>query len=484
MKPVPLARARRRQGGAFAIMFGIMLVAIIGFFGLALDVSHMYVRRTEMQNVADAAALAAALEFDGTEAGAARALARAANVVTSNRYGFNQPLAWSPTALSFGATPNAPESDWVAASAVTSGNAAALRFVRIDTTKLDGAPGAVALIFLRAMSSTLSDTIETGARAVAGRIASQVAPLAICAIDAMVPLKGVERGLGSNLELVEYGFRRGVGYNLLALNPTGSTPLNFMINPVDFPGRPDDAAHTTMAAMRPYVCGGSIHAARVTGSNTLYVSSPFPSALISELNTRLGNDPGVSICNPVYAGPDRNIKSLAGGGWMTPAPTRISAKSVATVAPDTLLTVADMGGTAAATSSDYGVLWSFARAVKYSASSATGVGGEFSRANWDKLYPALDGSTLASSNETILPYFRSFGSYFQAPGTPLIGMPKRRVLNVALLSCPVSGSTASVLGIGQFMMTAAADPAIPAVYAEFGGLVSEASVSASVALFK
>lgn len=51
---------RGAQRGAVAVMFALSLVVLMGFAGLALDGGRLYVNRTELQNAADACALAAA----------------------------------------------------------------------------------------------------------------------------------------------------------------------------------------------------------------------------------------------------------------------------------------------------------------------------------------------------------------------------------------------------------------------------------------
>ncbi len=67
---------RPDQRGAILVMMVILLVVLIGMTALALDVGRLMVLRTEMQNAADAAALAGAVELDGQ--GGARARAEAA----------------------------------------------------------------------------------------------------------------------------------------------------------------------------------------------------------------------------------------------------------------------------------------------------------------------------------------------------------------------------------------------------------------------
>jgi Flp pilus assembly protein TadG len=55
--------ARTRERGAVAIVVGLSLVVLVGAGGLALDLSRLYVNKTELQTAADACALAAAGEL-------------------------------------------------------------------------------------------------------------------------------------------------------------------------------------------------------------------------------------------------------------------------------------------------------------------------------------------------------------------------------------------------------------------------------------
>lgn len=56
----------RAQQGAVALMFALSLVALLGFTGLALDGGRLYVVKAELQNAADACALAAAQQLPAT----------------------------------------------------------------------------------------------------------------------------------------------------------------------------------------------------------------------------------------------------------------------------------------------------------------------------------------------------------------------------------------------------------------------------------
>ena len=53
----------RHQRGAVTIMFGLMLVVLIGFAGLAIDLGRFFVIKAELQNAMDACALAAASQL-------------------------------------------------------------------------------------------------------------------------------------------------------------------------------------------------------------------------------------------------------------------------------------------------------------------------------------------------------------------------------------------------------------------------------------
>lgn len=60
--PIP---AGARQRGAVAIVVAVTLAVLVGFLGLALDLGKLYVARSELQNSADACALAAARDLTG-----------------------------------------------------------------------------------------------------------------------------------------------------------------------------------------------------------------------------------------------------------------------------------------------------------------------------------------------------------------------------------------------------------------------------------
>jgi Flp pilus assembly protein TadG len=100
-------KLRPIQRGAFTAPFAIMLVPLLGMVGMALDLSFAYVRRTEMQGLADVAALAAARALDGTMSGVTTARLQARQVAEGTEYSFRTKVVWNESALRFAAAPAA-----------------------------------------------------------------------------------------------------------------------------------------------------------------------------------------------------------------------------------------------------------------------------------------------------------------------------------------------------------------------------------------
>ncbi len=63
MNKAPTPQRRWRQRGAVALIFGLSLVMLIGFAGLAIDLGRFFVVKSELQNAMDACALAAASQL-------------------------------------------------------------------------------------------------------------------------------------------------------------------------------------------------------------------------------------------------------------------------------------------------------------------------------------------------------------------------------------------------------------------------------------
>jgi hypothetical protein len=427
------------------MMVGFVIVFIASMM-MAIDLSQIYNRKVELNSVADMAAMAAAKSLDGSSRGITNALTAASGVVTGLRYGYGGgSMTWSDEAIKFSKAPDGSQ-PWVDAGAAAA-TPEGLLYVKIDTGGLDQSYGQVSLSFASFFSpAAASSTVRQ--MAVAGRASLNVTPLAVCAAETTPARSQTWTGY---TELVQFGFRRGVNYDLMSLTPV-------LLDPVGAPGKPPSSSDFSMSIVGPHVCTGNIAAPSLTGS-TIGIQQPFPLAsLVSQFNSRFDQYDG--SCNPNAAPPDTNIKSYP----YTSVPWMSSNTTV------------------------HGPLWAYARAVPWSSY----VAGQPEPTNGYTPFPASSSilqalysynpvfkASYPSGNNT--PYVTS--SFSQQPSTAhRPGMKNRRVLNVALLQCPVSGSSATVLAIGKFFMT---EPATStAVLAEFAGALTDDLAGGNVELYR
>jgi len=77
-----MAVSKVNQRGAIVLMTVFFVIILIAFAALALDLGRLYVLRTDMQNAADAASLAGAVELDGKPEARNRAVRAASNLLS------------------------------------------------------------------------------------------------------------------------------------------------------------------------------------------------------------------------------------------------------------------------------------------------------------------------------------------------------------------------------------------------------------------
>jgi hypothetical protein len=486
----PPLGVRQRQRGAILIIFCLSVVGMMAMIGVALDLLLVYNRKAELQTLADGTALAAARQLNGQAVGVTNARDQALTVANSFSYQYNnRQVDWGTNALRFSTTRDGGWLTYAEAKAAPAG----VLFVKTDTADLPAAedegdivPGIVNTMFTRLFGSDMA-TVATTARAVAGSSSMNVMPLAICAMSAA---PGEARLNGANpafKELIEYGFRRGVAYDLMKLNPGGAAGENFVIDPLSPPGTPGSAANTSVNNVAPFVCNGSMLMTSVVGGQVT-VTRGFPiNNLHPHINSRM-DTPGsfaAGRCALAAAPPDTNVKAYVSPAWMVPSPATPAAASLSSEGK--LWTQADPAVGAATSSTQYGTLWASAKAVKY----ASYVSGKpepdagyttFADTEWNTLYAP---KAPASFKYQGPPYAaRADAIFFLAP-TSGPGANNRRMLNVPLLSCPVTaGGTASatVLAIARFFLTAPADAGT--LTGEFAGLAPAASLPGAVELYK
>lgn len=464
-------RTKRFGGGAIAIIAAFVIIIMVAMFGFALDLSRAYNRKIELQSVADTAALAAASALDGTATGIDNAVQAAATAASTFNFAYNKEvIAWSPSALTFGTAANGGSGGWVSGDTAKA-SAGTIFFVRTDTSELDSSPGQVANLLIPILSSAFKET-NVSAAAVAGRDSINAMPLAICAIsnDAATSLPSGE--------LVEFGFRRGISYDLMNLNPGGRTPENFLVNPVTPAGTLGPSMLSKTDIVATAVCTGQMTIPALQGGE-ITVERGFPiGSHYLHFNSRFGTyEPP---CQSSSAPADRNVTrfDLATATWMKEKPNGLSAAALPE--PEPLLTVAQKS--TGATAKSFGPLWSYAKAAKYTSYTAyNGVEpaagyATFGTSEWGTLYTS--GLAAATTYPSSTPYQNTGGA------TAYKTLYNTRVLRIPLLECPVDAGprvTATVRGIGKFFMTVPAESAT--LHAEFAGMENWSAIGGNVRLY-
>jgi Flp pilus assembly protein TadG len=470
MKP-----ALHRQRGAFVVIYALMLTLLLAFVGMALDLSLMYYRKLQLQNAADKIAVAAAHQLNGTAAGIGNAAARA-QLIAQQAWVAGAPIAWDPSALSFSADPDAPDSGWQSA-AVASASAATVRYARVDTAQLAAALRSVPATFIGALLPS-AVAADLSAVAVAGKSRLGITPFAICAMSATPAAQRINPAATPVSEVVEYGFRHGVNYNLLQLNPAAGATSGelFRVNPIDAPGKPNVPSNTGDTVIAPFLCNGEVAYMSLAGG-PLNLRRSSGSDLWNQLNSRFGIYSGSPACSTGGAPPDANVKSYAAPGWLPNAVTEVTAQAAPTGAGLPLQTIADLAPPLAATTpGNYGVLWAYGPARSYPANTP------LSRTQMPSLYPGSP-ATTAPGYPLTAPYLNPGSSYQTAPTVP--GRKGRRLMYIPLLSCPVAAGVqvqAPLLAVARFLLTAPATSTM--VPGEFAGVVDPASLAHGVELYR
>lgn len=486
MKPLAAA-SPGRQRGAVAIMVGLSLVVLVAMLALVMDLGQLYITRTELQNAADAGALAGAKELNGTAAGidSAETLAISTAAENSVRFGASAgAVSIGRANVEYGPSPSGPWSDHAAAQAAPSG----MSFIKVDTSGIS--QGTLGTWFMRVSNI---DAMNTFGRAVAGTFSSDIAPLGVCAIDT-TPTRTGPKG-----ELMEFGFRRGMAYNIPGLNPLAGLPQDPMwINPVDTTGTGCDPSHASTSFTQPFVCAG--RSASVTSTiQTVFINTGASAGLERALNSRFDDFTG-NACDPATAPPDINIKQYSGtptGGatgqprdWMNPDPVQQTVSiNTTSKQPEGYPGNPSLPG-------QFGVLWTFNPAVQ----NNSGVpGNAFTLDDWNAATPlyhaGLEADQTANGYPTPLPagtppYRQTSGKYFDAPSRP--GLAERRLLRVVIVNCssPPGGSgscqTLPVIGIGKFFMQKEADltGSPKKIEGEFAGVLLPGELQREIRLFR
>ena len=200
---------RSREKGAILFIVAACLVVLLGFMGLAIDLGHAYNNKTQLQNLADACALAGGSALNGSPAGIALAETRAKDAANNlaNRTEFNnKPVIVPASAVTFSADLNAgPWLGRAAAEAVAV--APTIRFVKVDV------PVQPSEVVFAKLIPGIPNTLNFGAEAVAG----QVAQKEVCrGLDPFSPARRDIGPFGTGTEdpTGNFGYVPGLTYEL------------------------------------------------------------------------------------------------------------------------------------------------------------------------------------------------------------------------------------------------------------------------------
>ncbi|HKP46910.1 MAG TPA: pilus assembly protein TadG-related protein [Pyrinomonadaceae bacterium] len=261
---------RKNERGSVLAVSAIGMLALLLAVGLGVDISHLYLAKNELQNAADAAALAGASGLNYDDSGIGYAADRA--VKEMNKYEFNQQAVSFPRAnVVFAANLNGPYMDELSAKGVAS----TIRFVQVTTQQ---SPVGISFV-----SNVLGKTFNLKAEATAG------VSVALTGFTGYLPVSVVD---DDNLSTIKpgqlYTFRGA---------PQGSvSPGNYQILAIDGSGASDDRIGLASGVKNVVGAGGYVDTKPGVSAG----------AVRQGINTRF--DDYASGLDPSTFPPDTNIK--------------------------------------------------------------------------------------------------------------------------------------------------------------------------------
>jgi len=168
---------KKGQRGMVLITMAVTGIAMIATMGLAIDLGHIFIVKNETQAYVDAAAIAAALQMDGTTAGITRANNAATNM--SDAWNFSSTVLTSPTVEFASAATGAT---WYAAASVDSTLAPTMTYARVTKTVSPN------IYFVPVVLTNKVYTQDVQSQAVAGQVAL---PASTSIAEGLGPFAGV-----------------------------------------------------------------------------------------------------------------------------------------------------------------------------------------------------------------------------------------------------------------------------------------------------
>jgi hypothetical protein len=158
LKPSKTSGGAEAERGSVLALSAVGMLVFLAAVGLCVDVSHFYVVNAELQNAADAAALAGASALNRKPEGITKAVERATNEIWNN-YDFNHKEAVvNPENVTFAVNLGGPYVD--AGSAKQAGTVENIRFVKVTVP-----PKAVGVFFAQLALKTGSVDLSREATA-------------------------------------------------------------------------------------------------------------------------------------------------------------------------------------------------------------------------------------------------------------------------------------------------------------------------------
>ncbi len=263
-----IAGKRRERGSVLAISAFGMLAFLLAT-GMCVDVSHFYLVKTELQNAADASALAGASALNSKDGG----ITRAANLAQQamNNEEFNRQSVTIPRAnIVFARNLDGPYVNETAAKA----DAQNIRFIKVAVP-----PTAVQTTFA---APVLGASRNVAAEATAGM---------------SVPLNNVCDYIPvTAIDADTVYFSPGNLYTIRRAPGTGVSPGNYQILAIDGPGGSDDR----------YGLGKGVRNCLTAGSYVQTKPGVSSGAVRQGINTRFG-DYGAGL-DPADYPPDENVR--------------------------------------------------------------------------------------------------------------------------------------------------------------------------------
>jgi len=270
-----IAKNRKGERGSILAMAALGMLSVLLAVGLGVDISHFYLAKAELQNAADASALAAASAINSNPSGIVEGTTRA--VKAMNSYEFNNTnVTFQRTDVQWAVNLDGPYMS--EADAATVAQAPSIRFVKVNTPQ---SPVGVAFASMVLGSSKNLSATATAGLSVPLNVVCNFIPLSVLIDDDTTKL----------IPGTVYTIRAGTGgspspgnYQILAVAGRGGVDVGFGIGAgVDACAKPGEVY---MVDTKPGITAGKVR----TGINSRF------------------DDYGGSQLDPNVEPPDTNVK--------------------------------------------------------------------------------------------------------------------------------------------------------------------------------